>query len=80
MEENIVKTIKSLKNNVVGVKNPDHNKPIFGELVDVNDQFITLKDKMGNINIIRISFINAIWPTRNIPANHSMGDENGRRK
>lgn len=73
MSEIISSKLNTLKGKVVGVKNPDDNKPLFGELIEVNDQFITIEDINGHISIINVNFINAIWATRNTPVSRARG-------
>lgn len=59
--------ISILQGKIVGVKHPEKNIPLYGKLIGVNNQFITLERKDGSITIVNTDFIEYLWPTRNQP-------------
>jgi hypothetical protein len=52
---------------IVRVDTEKHNLPLFGRLVGISDQFLTLERRDGRITMIKRKTILAIEPTVNQP-------------
>jgi hypothetical protein len=56
-----------LSRKIVRVDTEKHNLPLFGRLVGISDQFLTLERRDGRMTLIKRKTILAIEPTVNQP-------------
>jgi hypothetical protein len=57
-----------LSGKIVRVDTEKHNLPLFGRLVGISDQFLTLERRDGRMTLIKPKTILAIEPTVTQPA------------
>lgn len=66
-ENNFKSGIKALEKMVIGIKKPERNVPIYGRLIDVDGNLITIEKVDGTITILNLNFVDSVWPTKNQP-------------
>ena len=65
MNKNEVNEINLLKGKIVRIDDERHNLPIFGRLIAISPQFLTLERKDGRLMLIKRKAIVCIEAVRN---------------
>jgi hypothetical protein len=65
MNENEINEIAPFKGKIVRIDNEHHNLPIFGRLIEISPQFLTIERRDGRLTLIKRKAILSIEAVRN---------------